>query len=92
LDRSQASEQNSEADFLNRADIRTLIDGEHVINHNKVMVIDSAIVITGSFNFTAAAEMKNAENLLTIQDKALAQSYTENWYVHEAHSKPYLGK
>ena len=32
------------------------------------MVIDGGTVITGSFNFTKAAEEKNAENLLLIQD------------------------
>lgn len=31
------------------------------------MVIDGRIVITGSFNFTKAAEEKNAENLLIIK-------------------------
>ena len=56
------------------------------------MVFDGETVITGSFNFTMAAEEKNAENLLIIRDKALAQRYTENWYVHAAHSKPYVGK
>lgn len=92
LDRDQQNDQYSEANFLSRADIRTLIDGEHAINHNKVMVIDGVTVITGSFNFTMAAEEKNAENLLIIRDKALAQRYTENWYVHAAHSKPYVAK
>jgi phosphatidylserine/phosphatidylglycerophosphate/cardiolipin synthase-like enzyme len=92
LDKDQQSDQYSEANFLGRADIRTLIDGEHAINHNKVMVIDGETVITGSFNFTMAAEEKNAENLLIIRDKALAQRYTENWYVHAAHSKPFVSR
>ena len=35
------------------------------------MVIDGQRVITGSFNFTAAAQSKNAENLLVIEDSAL---------------------
>ena len=36
------------------------------------MVIDSHTVLTGSFNFTKAAENSNAENLLVIQDADLA--------------------
>jgi phosphatidylserine/phosphatidylglycerophosphate/cardiolipin synthase-like enzyme len=40
------------------------------IAHNKVMVIDDNTVITGSFNFTAAAQRSNAENLLVILDLA----------------------
>jgi hypothetical protein len=33
---------------------------------------------TGSFNFTKAAQGKNAENLLIIRDPALAAQYTQN--------------
>ena len=32
------------------------------------MIIDNRVVITGSFNFTMAAENKNAENLLILDD------------------------
>jgi phosphatidylserine/phosphatidylglycerophosphate/cardiolipin synthase-like enzyme len=87
LDRSQQSEPDGQASFLSHADIRTLVDGAHAINHNKVMIVDNETVITGSFNFTSAAEQKNAENLLIIEDKSLAQLYTENWYAHSAHSR-----
>ena len=44
-----------------------MIDASHAIAHNKVMIIDSEVLITGPFNFTEAAEEKNAENLLVIQ-------------------------
>jgi phosphatidylserine/phosphatidylglycerophosphate/cardiolipin synthase-like enzyme len=47
------------------------IDAEHAAAHNKVMVIDNgtadAAVITGSFNFTQAAQHRNAENLLILR-------------------------
>ena len=33
------------------------------------MVIDGKTVLTGSFNFTKAAEENNAENLLVIQNE-----------------------
>ena len=68
------------------------IDSEHAIAHNKVMVIDGETVITGSFNFTKAAEENNAENLLVIHDKALTERYTKNWEDHERHSEAYIGK
>jgi len=32
------------------------------------------------FNFTKAAEEKNAENLLIIRNKKLAETYIDNWY------------
>jgi phosphatidylserine/phosphatidylglycerophosphate/cardiolipin synthase-like enzyme len=37
-----------------------------------VEVIDGDTVITGSLNFTKAAEEKNAENMIVIRDKKLA--------------------
>ena len=89
LDKSQRTEKYSSADFLAHAGIPTLIDAKHAIAHNKIMVIDSAVVITGSFNFTKAAEEHNAENLLVIRDAALAAKYTENWKEHAGHSEPY---
>ncbi len=54
--------------------------------------IDGQTVITGSFNFTTAAEEHNAENLLVIRSPELAAKYTANWQVHAAHSDPYEGK
>jgi len=60
-----------------------------VIAHNKVMVLDDAVVISGSFNFTKQAENSNAENFLMIQSADLAGKYTENWQVHGKHFEPY---
>jgi phosphatidylserine/phosphatidylglycerophosphate/cardiolipin synthase-like enzyme len=84
LDKSQRTQKYTVVDLLNRADIPTLIDADHAIAHNKVMIINKRIVITGSFNFTKAAEERNAENLLVISDVDLADRYTENWRAHQA--------
>ncbi len=89
LDRSQQTEKYSEADFLKNSGIPTLIDAQHAIAHNKIIIIDGYVVVTGSFNFTKAAEEHNAENLLVINDPALAKQYIENWHAHEQHSEPY---
>lgn len=89
LDRSQRTEKYSEADFLSHNEIPTLIDDQHAIAHNKIMIIDGYVVLTGSFNFTRAAEEKNAENLLVINDSVLARAYVENWHAHEQHSEPF---
>ena len=89
LDKSQRTKHYSEADFLAHAGIPVRIDAVHAIAHNKVMVIDGETVITGSFNFTTAAEQHNAENLLVLHDPVLAASYEANWHHHAAHSQPY---
>ncbi len=71
-----------------RAGLKNIsFDRKHAIAHNKVMVIDEAVVITGSFNFTAAAQNSNAENLLVIPSPELAMVYKDNWSVHRAHSE-----
>jgi len=92
LDKSQKKDQYSSADFLVNSSIPTRIDAQHAIAHNKVMVIDGQTVITGSFNFTKAAEEKNAENLLVIRDRKLAERYMKNWHEHERHSEVYVGR
>ena len=57
------------------------------------MVIDGKTVLTGSFNFTKAAEENNAENLLVIQNEPkLVAEYTANWQAHLKHSEVYAGK
>ena len=61
------------------------------ITHSKVMIIDGATVITGSFNFTRSAEEYNIENLLVISnDPPLADVYTGMWKRYLAQSKPYF--
>jgi phosphatidylserine/phosphatidylglycerophosphate/cardiolipin synthase-like enzyme len=87
LDKSQKTERYSSSRFLTNEGIPTWIDYRVAIAHNKVMVIDDATVVTGSFNFTSAAQNKNAENLLILQDPNLAKSYTKNWYSRLAQSE-----
>jgi len=90
LDKSNETAKYSAATFVLNVGIPTLIDDHHAIAHNKVMVIDSATILTGSFNFTTAAEEKNAENLLVITDAPeLAQVYEANILAHAGHSHPY---
>ena len=89
LDKSQKTQNYSSATFLANSKIPTFIDSNHAIAHNKVMIIDGNTVITGSFNFTKAAECKNAENLLIIKSDEIAKIYIENWMNHKAHSEPY---
>ncbi|OPY67357.1 MAG: Phospholipase D precursor [Syntrophorhabdaceae bacterium PtaU1.Bin034] len=92
LDKSQRKEKYTSATFLANARIPTFIDDAHAIAHNKVMVIDRATVITGSFNFTKAAEEKNAENLLILYSRELAKLYVDNWEKHRQHSEEYRAR
>jgi phosphatidylserine/phosphatidylglycerophosphate/cardiolipin synthase-like enzyme len=89
LDKSNASAKYSAADFTANTGIPTFIDDQHAIAHNKIIIIDQKTVVTGSFNFTRAAEERNAENLLIIKDKGVAGLYLGNWENHKAHSQAY---
>jgi phosphatidylserine/phosphatidylglycerophosphate/cardiolipin synthase-like enzyme len=89
LDKSQRTAKYTSATFLANSRIPTYIDAQHAIAHNKIMIIDRTMVITGSFNFTKAAEEKNAENLLIIKSKELAAIYLDNWQKHRQHSEIY---
>lgn len=87
-----AEEKHSQADYIRHAGVSTYTDGEHKTAHNKLMIIDGSVVITGSFNLTNHSEVDNAENLLVIRDKALAEKYTANWKVHSQHAVAYEAK
>ena len=92
LDKSNRSAKYSVADFTTHMGMPTHIDAEHAIAHNKIMVIDRETVITGSCNFTKAAEEKNAENLLILKSKDVAKTYLDNWNRHKMHSEEYQGR
>lgn len=85
-DRSCETSRGSITQALQAAGVSVLYDEEHAIAHNKVMVIDGALVVTGSFNFTGNAESSNAENLLMVPSPALAAAYLQNWTNHQQHS------
>jgi phosphatidylserine/phosphatidylglycerophosphate/cardiolipin synthase-like enzyme len=92
LDRSQRGERYSSATFLRNHRVPVWIDDEHAIAHNKVILIDGDTVLTGSFNFSKAAEERNAENLLIIEGRPeLASAYRANFEEHLGHAKPYTG-
>lgn len=60
--------------------IDVYIDFPPGIAHCKVMIIDDARVITGSFNFTNAAQHRNVENVLFIENAEIAKEYKNNWH------------
>lgn len=65
--------------MLQRGGIDSRSDGNCYIMHHKVIIIDHRTVITGSFNFTNAAQQQNDENVLMIDDAGLAARYTEEF-------------
>jgi phosphatidylserine/phosphatidylglycerophosphate/cardiolipin synthase-like enzyme len=60
---------------MKKAGIDVLQDGNPYVMHHKVFIIDGRTVIFGSFNFSVNADKDNDENLLIVDDPALAQAF-----------------
>lgn len=43
--------------------------------HNKIMIVDSEIVVTGSYNWSKSAEESNNENIIVIRSRRIAEEY-----------------
>jgi phosphatidylserine/phosphatidylglycerophosphate/cardiolipin synthase-like enzyme len=74
---------------LDRAGARVWLSADHAAFHNKVVLVDAgtaqAVVITGSFNFTQAAQEKNAENVVVISGSpAVAARFARDFERHRA--------
>lgn len=88
----KSSQNNREAlQKLLDAAIEVRSDGKHAIQHNKVMVIDQDVVITGSYNFTSSAETRNAENIMIVKSEYAARRYLDNWNNHWEHAIKVVG-
>jgi len=74
---------------LRRAGAEVFLAASAGAAHNKVLIIDAdrpqAAVITGSYNFTRAANARNAENVVIISGSpALARRFVDNFDYHRA--------
>jgi phosphatidylserine/phosphatidylglycerophosphate/cardiolipin synthase-like enzyme len=88
LDHSNEKEEHTDLHFFLEQGLVPVIDARHAIAHNKVMIIDSRTILTGSFNFTNQAENENAENLLIIKGHPeLVSSYRKDFSGHKGHAR-----
>lgn len=76
LDQNQKTEKFSKAKFLENQGAAVGFKNGIGCMHNKFCIIDKETVITGSYNWTASADMRNDENLLVIKSKPLAEKYS----------------
>lgn len=65
-DRTQAAGRGSKSFELYENDFNIRVHSQHRIEHNKFMVADSEAIITGSYNWTNPASLKNSENCLVV--------------------------
>lgn len=68
------------ASFLANHEVLVRRNSNYAIMHHKFMVIDGKHVQTGSFNYSAAAVVRNAENVLMLWHMpGLAGIYAREW-------------
>lgn len=80
LDKSQDKERYSSLTFLKNQGIPVRVNYKYAIMHNKFMIVDNNKLQIGSFNYTKAAEERNAENVLVINEAGkVAQDYASQW-------------
>jgi phosphatidylserine/phosphatidylglycerophosphate/cardiolipin synthase-like enzyme len=89
MEQRESVARGTVAPLLAAAKIPVRVDTLSGLAHNKIMILDGKILLTGSFNFTASAETRNQENLLILQVPTLAKTYLENYKQCLKQSQPY---
>lgn len=89
IDGGQTDANRTYADDCALSGIPTRLDTKYTIAHDKVMIFDEEIVLTGSFNFTNAAEYRNSENVVILYNKEIAKLYIDRFNYRLTHTRPY---
>jgi len=77
-DREAPCGQASGIDPLAAAGVPVWIDDRARMAHAKTMVVDGAVTLTGSYNWTRGAAA-NSEDLNLISSPAVAEAYAAHW-------------
>jgi len=64
---------------LLHAGVPVRADSRYPIMHDKFLVVDGLRTQTGSFNYTGAAERRNAENVVVIADSNVASQFGQEF-------------
>lgn len=87
LDASQKKKRYSKWKKLKQGGVTVRFDEDHATANNKIMLVDSTTIITGSYNYSKAAESRNAENVVIIKnDRRLFGKFRDNFETHWEHS------
>jgi len=79
LDGQNANSTGSEVEKLHTAGIPVRVDSASGRFHHKFVVIDGEIVITGSYNWSNAADDANFENVVVIHCPEIAAAFTQEF-------------
>ena len=79
-------------DGLAAASVPVWVDWSPAIAHSKVMIVDRHLVIGGSFNYSASADSRNAENVTFIDSPVVAGWFLANWQARRDVSEAWRGE
>lgn len=87
----QEALSGSQIERFQKEGIQVRHDKSSYYMHHKFVVVDSGILITGSFNWTRQAVTGNRENVLVTNNKEILQPYIEEfeklWRTYDAKNK-----
>jgi len=69
----------TEYDIFKQAGLAVFVDGNPGQMHHKTMIVDGQIVITGSYNFSRSAEIRNDENVVIFHNELIADYYMQEF-------------
>lgn len=78
-DNDKSFDRGSDIQFMERQGVNVRLDNSPFHMHHKFMVVDKAILVNGSFNWTRSASEKNQENICIIENKSLAAEYLKEF-------------
>lgn len=78
-DDEKSMDRGSDVLTMQRAGISVRMDAAEDHMHHKFALFDDAIVLTGSYNWTRSAALRNQENLIVSDDADLVESFSEEF-------------
>lgn len=89
VDKKANRDKYSAATFLANQGVEVRTNGNYAIQHNKFIVADRDTLETGSFNYTASADSRNAENVVVLQGiPGITSQYEQEFSRLWAESQP----
>jgi phosphatidylserine/phosphatidylglycerophosphate/cardiolipin synthase-like enzyme len=79
VDKSNVTARYTAALYLANQGVPVRVDYRYAIMHDKFITVDGVTVEEGSFNYTAAAENRNAENVVVLHNPGVAAQYAHEW-------------
>ncbi|WGM09032.1 phospholipase D family protein [Arsenophonus nasoniae] len=79
IDKGANTPQSNALKTLKNNQVEICLTDHYAHMHNKFMIIDNNTVQTGSFNYNASAAKRNAENVIVINNKDVANTYQQEF-------------